>query len=93
MTKCAKIEGGSSQQFNFLSFNLSTNIYTSVDCHYAMPDGSPCTDTVQCSASSPNTVQSTKCQAAHSVTFQLPSSASQGNCQIAIQQVQFNCPS
>ena len=86
------ISCGQQQEFSITQMQVSTSYDTPVDFHFAMPDGSTCTHTADCSAAG-STISNDQCGGAKSVTFQMPDHGSDTGCSIGIHSVGFDCQS
>ena len=86
------ISCGQQQEFSITQMQVSTSYDTPVDFHFAMPDGSTCTHTADCSAAG-SIISNDQCGGAKSVTFQMPDHGSDTGCSIGIHSVGFDCQS
>jgi hypothetical protein len=91
---------GEKNKFSVSEMHLSSSYNTNIDCHYDMPDGSVCRQTVPCSSQG-SIIKNTQCGGALSVSFSQgkgsPSNSGansgKGGCNLNIHSVGFACGS
>ena len=77
--------------FSLGTLQISSDEDTDVECHYQMPGGSTCKQTVRCAASG-SEVTNSQCGGATSVSFVQPATATK-SCSLSIHSISFVCGS
>ncbi|RVX73832.1 hypothetical protein B0A52_02722 [Exophiala mesophila] len=85
-----KISSG--DKFSIDSFDISVEFDIDLDFIFSMPDGSKCKHTAPCKKSG-STVKNTQCGGAKDVTFQIPPSNKNKDCDFGIHTIKFDCRS